>query len=222
MKIIGHRGARGLAPENTLASLAHALKHHVDEIEVDVRITADNVAVLHHDATVQVGDNKQQIATHTLAQLRKLKPDLATLDEGLNFLEARCPLMIEVKPGESVAPVVAVLQSYFKSGRYQTHNIYLESKSQQTLRELHHAFPKVELVVAEKWSGVRAHLRAKELGATRLAMRSWWLYPSFLRAMQRRGYKISAYTMNDPKKVAKWQPYLDGVFTDRPDLFEHR
>jgi glycerophosphoryl diester phosphodiesterase len=220
MKIIGHRGARGLAPENTLLSIGHALDHHVDEIEVDVRITADNVAVLHHNRDIRVGEIKRRIATRNFGELRKIKSDLATLEEALDFIHSQCPLIIEVKPGEPIQPVVKVLRQYFASGRHMPAGILLESKSQRTLREIHQVLPDVELVVAEKWSGVKAHFRAKELGATRLAMRSWWLYRGFLKAMQRRGYKMSVYTMNDPKKVAKWQPYLDGVFTDYPDRYE--
>ena len=49
MQIIGHRGARGLFPENTLAGIAATCAVGVDGIELDVRLTADGVVVLHHD-----------------------------------------------------------------------------------------------------------------------------------------------------------------------------
>jgi glycerophosphoryl diester phosphodiesterase len=45
----GHRGARGLAPENTLAAFEHALKLGVSTLELDIAITADNVVVVSHD-----------------------------------------------------------------------------------------------------------------------------------------------------------------------------
>lgn len=45
----GHRGARGLFPENTLEGFAAAIALGVDSIELDVAVTADNVAVVHHD-----------------------------------------------------------------------------------------------------------------------------------------------------------------------------
>ncbi|HKM65128.1 MAG TPA: glycerophosphodiester phosphodiesterase family protein [Acidisphaera sp.] len=50
MQIIGHRGARGLFPENTLAGVAGACAIGVDAIEFDVRLTADSVVVVHHDS----------------------------------------------------------------------------------------------------------------------------------------------------------------------------
>jgi len=47
--VIGHRGAAGLAPENTLAAFTRALELGVDGIELDVLMTADRKLVVHHD-----------------------------------------------------------------------------------------------------------------------------------------------------------------------------
>ncbi|TDD24552.1 glycerophosphodiester phosphodiesterase [Actinomadura sp. KC06] len=51
-EIHGHRGARGLRPENTLPGFAHALDLGVDAIELDVGLSADGVVVLNHDQTL--------------------------------------------------------------------------------------------------------------------------------------------------------------------------
>ena len=60
--IHGHRGARGLAPENTLAGFSCALKVGVDVLELDLRMSADGKIVIHHD--------------------RKLNPDLTRIKAG--------------------------------------------------------------------------------------------------------------------------------------------
>jgi glycerophosphoryl diester phosphodiesterase len=49
IEIIGHRGARGLRPENTLPGFAHALEIGVDAVELDVGLTADGVVICNHD-----------------------------------------------------------------------------------------------------------------------------------------------------------------------------
>lgn len=52
MELQGHRGARGLRPENTLPGIAHALALGVDAVEFDVGLTADGAVVVHHDQTL--------------------------------------------------------------------------------------------------------------------------------------------------------------------------
>jgi glycerophosphoryl diester phosphodiesterase len=49
LKVIGHRGAAGLLPENTLAGFKKAMEIEVDAIELDVHLTSDNEAVVYHD-----------------------------------------------------------------------------------------------------------------------------------------------------------------------------
>jgi len=221
MKIIGHRGARGLAPENTIAGLQKALDHHVDEIEFDVRVTKDGIPVLLHDAEAsdRAGD-KLSVRHSTYAELKAHKPDLATLHEALGFIDTKVHLLIEVKPDEPVKPIVTVIREYLRSGMYSPSDISLGSFSQKTLRELHRALPDIPKVVIERWSGVKARFRARQVQTKRLNMKYLWLWSGFLAGMQRGGYQIAPYTMNDAPKVRKWEKYLYGVITDYPDRFE--
>lgn len=54
----GHRGARGLAPENTLPAARKALELGVDTIECDMGITKDGVVVVHHDLYLNPGTTR--------------------------------------------------------------------------------------------------------------------------------------------------------------------
>ena len=49
VEIIGHRGCRGLRPENSLPAIRFALEHGADAVEIDVGVTADDVVVAYHD-----------------------------------------------------------------------------------------------------------------------------------------------------------------------------
>ena len=48
-KVIGHRGAKGYAPENTLESIRTAADMGVEWVELDVKLTRDGVPVIFHD-----------------------------------------------------------------------------------------------------------------------------------------------------------------------------
>src|SRR4051812_31874160 len=52
-KIIGHRGARSTAPENTLAGIRQAKREGATWVEFDVKLTADGYAILMHDETLE-------------------------------------------------------------------------------------------------------------------------------------------------------------------------
>jgi glycerophosphoryl diester phosphodiesterase len=73
IKVIGHRGAAGYAPENTFASFDYALALAVDGLETDIRATRDGVLVLLHDATVdRTTDGTGAITELTWDQVRRL------------------------------------------------------------------------------------------------------------------------------------------------------
>ena len=217
MKIVGHRGARGLAPENTIASLEKALEHNVDSIEFDVRVTKDGVPVLHHNRHHKDPDGKRlKISGNTYAELKDHDKDLATFEEALRAINQKVPAYIEVKPRVKTAPVVKVI----KKAGWKDENLRLASKSQKTLKQLHEALPALRTVVIEPWSGVRATWRARQLGTNHLFMNQRWLWWGFIKQISK-NYKLGTYTLNDPKKAARWEKHgLRLVVTDYPDRFE--
>lgn len=220
--IIGHRGAKGLAPENSVHGLQAALRHEVDEIEIDVRITKDSIAILSHDPHTHnaVGD-RLSVHEHTYHELHRFNPDICTLEGALTYIDTKAKVVIEVKPREAIEPVVRVIQEFLDSGMYSPRDISLASFSQKTLIALHKALPDCPTIVNEKWSGVRAHWRANQLGTRRVTMRSWWLWKGFITPVARRGWQLSAYTVNDPALAKRWQRYgLYGIVTDYPDRFQ--
>src|SRR5665811_2572861 len=76
-EVQGHRGARGLRPENTLAGIACALEIGVASIECDVALSVDDAVVLNHDGTVpspaeQSPAEPIPVARLLLAELRRV------------------------------------------------------------------------------------------------------------------------------------------------------
>jgi glycerophosphoryl diester phosphodiesterase len=217
MKIIGHRGARGLAPENTIAALEKGIEQRADMLEFDIRVTKDGVPILHHNPElVDPNGEKRAIADHTYRELLEHKGDLATLEEVLAKFAGGPRLYIEVKRGVPTGPIVKII----KKMPVKPAGLRLASFSQPILREFKKALPDVSLTVLDSWSGVRATRRARELGTNHLMMNERWLWSGFIRMMARSGYKLGAYTVNDPKKARRWEKAgLRAIVTDYPDRF---
>jgi glycerophosphoryl diester phosphodiesterase len=223
--IIGHRGARGLAPENTLVSLQEAMVHDVHEIEIDIRVTKDGVCVLNHDPYLHEASGRKlrwaKIADMTYAQLLEYRPDLPTLEQAIRLVKRRVPLVLEIKSGVPTTHVIAVIKQFLAQGWAPT-DFLLASFAQRSLRELHHALPTIPIVINERLSGLRATWRARQVGAKRIAINHhniWW---GFVSAMSRAGWQLTTFSLNDPKKAARWtQRGLHGVITDFPNRFTH-
>lgn len=216
--IIGHRGARGLAPENTLAAIEAGLKAGADELEIDVRVTKDDIPVVVHDRRI----NGALVFLHTLAELKAQKPDLCTLAEAIRKIGRRVPLIIEIKKGEPVEPIAKVLQE-FLGKKWRADDFKIGSKGQKILRATHAALPDIPIVVIERWSGIRAAWRARQLETKYICMNYHFLWRGYVGAVHKRGYKLSAYTMNNPIKAFTWGKYgLYGVVTDYPERFAEK
>jgi len=85
--IVGHRGAAGHAPENTIISFTRALELGADALELDVQPTADGDAVVIHDRTVdRTTESVGAVESMTMTQLKKLDAGYRfTPDQGQTF-----------------------------------------------------------------------------------------------------------------------------------------
>jgi glycerophosphoryl diester phosphodiesterase len=221
MKIIGHRGAKGLAPENTLASFEAAIEHHVDEVEFDLHVTSDGIPILNHDPFITGTDQAPYIITeHTYKELHEHTADLLRFDELLRAIGHSVHLLIEIKPQVATGPIIDCIREAVAEGR-SPDTLSVSSFDQAVLRAVHAALPDMQMIITENWSSIRARRRAREVHTKRINMSERWLWRGFLRAMHHGGYQIATYTVNDPARVRKWEPYLYGVITDYPDRFRH-
>jgi glycerophosphoryl diester phosphodiesterase len=126
LEIVAHRGAPEGVPENTLAAFERAIQLSADAVELDVRLTADQVPVVYHyyyldDITSACGP----IFAYTLAQLRQVevRSDLgsesspsriSTLAEVLEQIGGRIGLEIEIKgpEPECVVLIAGILKRF--------------------------------------------------------------------------------------------------------------
>ena len=94
MRVAAHRGFSEKYPENTMEAFRAALELGVDEIETDVRVSADGELVLIHDDTVsRTTDGTGKVCEMTLAELRALD---AGSKKGAEFAGAKIPTLREL------------------------------------------------------------------------------------------------------------------------------
>lgn len=104
VKYYAHRGIfdNKTVYENTLTAFSQAIKHGVG-IELDVRITKDNVLIVYHDANLKrLFQSNLKIKDLTYVALNKFKFDdelIPTLKDVLDFVAGQVPLIIEIKDG---------------------------------------------------------------------------------------------------------------------------
>ena len=142
--ILGHRGAAGCAPENTLLSFARCLEQGAHAIESDVQVTADGLPVLMHDRDVRrVTNGNGSVEELTRAELQRLdaghhftidergttEPDSDTAFRGQGhhvpsvveafqaFPDARFNLEIKTAANDAVAKVVELVSTLDRADR---------------------------------------------------------------------------------------------------------
>src|SRR6056297_2287931 len=99
---IGHRGAMGYEPENTLRSFKKAIELNVDMVELDVYVcSSGELVVIHDDKVDKTTNGKGYVSEKSFDELRKLDAGMGekipTLQEVLDLIDKRAKVNIELK-----------------------------------------------------------------------------------------------------------------------------
>ncbi|HLD27941.1 MAG TPA: glycerophosphodiester phosphodiesterase [Patescibacteria group bacterium] len=142
---IGHRGARGYEPENTLRSFNKAIALGADMVECDVKLTADNQLVIFHDKnTERLTDCPGLVNELTLAELKELKLEggekILTLKETLAALYGRVKVNLELKDVQAFDYLIAEISRL----DFSRQDILVSSNYCRLLRRLKQQLPQVK------------------------------------------------------------------------------
>ena len=135
MQIFGHRGAAGLAPENTLESFQLAIDLHVDGLEFDVRCSRDGTPVVIHDETLDrttAGHGK--VTDHPASQLIQL--GIPTLRQVLEQVIGRVNINVELKTRDAARATVRLLETFLNRRVAEYAHLLLTCFDIETVREL--------------------------------------------------------------------------------------
>src|SRR5258708_2934056 len=98
-KVIGHRGAMAYAPENTLPSFREARRRGASWVEIDVKLTADGVPIVMHDASLERTMSIDRLVAQT--PRAELPAEVPTFEQAIGcFAELGLGCNVEIKPCE--------------------------------------------------------------------------------------------------------------------------
>ncbi len=222
MKIIGHRGAAGLALENSRSAFVAAIKYHVDMVELDVRLTADDHLVVTHDSvTNRLSDDKRVIRKEKLATLQAIElkggEHLLSLDEAFDVI-GTIPVLIELKDPGSIDELLLVL------GRHPRAVYSITSFRQEELRIIRRMLPEAPIYAAEHFAPVAIIDSARKLHATGISLNKWLMNPITYYMARHYHLELNLYSVNSPKLARVLALLYPGIniMTDHPERFRSR
>jgi len=228
--VIAHRGASGNAPENTLAALNLAADHGADCVEIDVSISADNVAFVHHDDSLErCTTGHGLLCEHSATQLDQLDaskgmPEFAgeplpRLSAVFDLLKARSiGLNLEIKPRSGLEERTVEAICLLVESEWPSHlPLVFSSFNQQSLDIAMQRLPEVArgLLVEEvpdNWETLVKRYQCRNIHCD-----GGRLTAAQTRRVGDSGTGIYCYTVNDTDKAqALLDSGVNGVFTDYP------
>jgi len=220
--IIGHRGAAGLAPENTLESFRIAAALGVDAVELDVHRVEDALVVLHDDTLDRTTSGRGPLAAQSLATLASLDAgggqSVPLLAEALAALPVEVGVNIELKGRGTAELAVPLAAAEIGRGR----DMLISSFDLDELGLAAATAAATGLRIAplfRRWpsSGWRT---AQALGAWSVNLSLAAASKRLLGAARKRALRTLIYTVNDrptADRLFAWG--AAGVFTDFPNRF---
>ena len=214
----GHRGCRGLMPENTIPAMRKALDLGVTTLEMDVLVSKDNQVFLSHDPYmspdfVLTPDGQPIAPAEAYARLKKLPPpryniETKTTPAGDGTLHPQ--------PAQFVELLLTVVQAKGIQSR-----VTIQSFDPRTLEVVHRAQPTLStaLLVANI-KGLTVNLEQLSFRPTIYSPSHQLVTAKLVEACHQLGIQVIPWTVNSAADIARLTKLrVDGIITDYPDLF---
>lgn len=235
-KVIGHRGACGYAPENTLASVRKAYELGTKWIEFDVMLTGNSEAIIIHDTTLQRTTNgKGKVADTSCADISHLDAGswfsskfagekIPTFVEILNYAnELDLGINVEIKPTpgyetETAETVIKILRKHWPKTAIPPLVSSFSTRCLEVARSLDanlalgyiiHSWPKQWLEIVQRLNCVSLHVDQR------------YLTPQKITEVKQQGLLLLAYTINEAELAKRlFELGINAVFSNYPDVIQ--
>ena len=220
---IGHRGAKGYEPENTLISFKKALDMRVNGIELDVHLSSDEVLMVIHDEKVDRTTNKTgAVNSLSLSELKKLeietKHTIPTLKEVFDLVNKKCFINIELKGIGTPKQTVLLIEQYISEKKWNYSHFIVSSFDWNALQEVKNLNSQIPIGVLTNTDIDLAFAFAKFIKATSIHPNFHLLNQENTKNMQKEGFSIFPWTVNETEDIKRMKSFnVNGIITDFPD-----
>jgi glycerophosphoryl diester phosphodiesterase len=217
--VIGHRGAMGSSPENTLLSFERAADLGADWIELDVHLSRDGRLVVIHDQSLErTTSGTGRVADHTLKEVQRLDAGqgqpIPSLDEVLDWARERgVGVDIEVKQ----APARGVVEAIQRRGL--TDHVLVSSFDHPLVREIKALDPRLSVGLLYAHRAINPVRLAREANANVLLPEWPYVVGEDVAAIHAAGLGVWTWATSDPAVLtALIDVGVDAIASDHPDV----
>lgn len=220
---IGHRGASGYEPENTLISFEKAIDLNADGIELDVHLSSDGHLVVIHDETIDRTTNgKGEVNKMSLQELKKIRIDnsqeIPSLIEVFDLVNRRCLINLELKGIGTAKPTNDLINHYILDKKWEINDFLVSSFDWKMLEETAVLNPKIRLGVLTEESIEDALAFAKKIKAFSIHPDYQLLSKENVILMRDNGFEVFPWTVNSEEAIQKIKAFnVNGIISNFPD-----
>lgn len=220
---IGHRGACGYEPENTLRSFSKAITMGVNAIELDVYCCKSGELVVIHDDTVNRTTNGTgSVQEKNLTELKQLDAgkgeQIPMLAEVFDLVNRQVIINIELKGKGTAQAVAQLITKYVDNHGWTWSDFIVSSFNHYELQAFAQACPDVSIAALIDGISLGYAKFGSKLNADAVAVSADFINQAFVDDTHARGMRIYVYTVNDLAEISRIKKLgVDGIFSDYPD-----
>ena len=221
MLCIGHRGAMGHEPENTLRSIRKALALGVDAVEIDVHNVENSLVVIHDRDLSRTTNGTGYLEQQNLPYLRSLDAGkgekIPLLQEVLETINRQAMINIELKGHNTAKPVANLIQEYIQRG-WSYQDFVVSSFNHYELNQFRSICPTVKiglLIYGIPWGYLNI---AQQLEASIVIASLDFVTQELITSVHQQDLPVWVYTVNQPDDIRLMRKLqVDGIFTNYPE-----
>ncbi|MGP4019162.1 glycerophosphodiester phosphodiesterase [Saccharopolyspora sp. 5N708] len=247
--VIAHRGSSGIAPENTRAAIAAAIKQRADFVEIDVQRSKDGHLVNFHDCTMERTTDVEQrfpgrpsyrVSDFTLAELQQLDAGswfdesyagepIITVADVVSQVRGRTGLLAEISPCEHYDGIPEDLAAELRGTpgyldeALADGQLGVQSFELDDAQRFHELLPEVPIGLLDAQRPTDAELVALSEWADQVNTESSVTDAALLARVHELGMASNVWTVNEPGRMRQLRDLgVDGIITDFPQSLTQR